>query len=70
MPLFSSVVTMPFFRNLTLQIKTFLGYYDKKTKTKKNKQAKKQCSWELTGQLFISYIKGTIKKPPNRFFLL
>ena len=29
------MVTIPFFRNFTLQIKTFLGYYDKKTKTNK-----------------------------------
>ena len=65
------MVPTPFFTNFTLQIKTFAGYYDKKTRTKqKKKKAKKQCSWELTGQLFISYIKGTIKKPPNRFFLL
>jgi len=28
------MVTIPFFRNLIFQIKTFLGYYDKKTKKK------------------------------------
>ena len=39
------MVTMPFFRNLTIQIKTFLGYYEK-TKNK-NKQENKQCSWDL-----------------------
>ena len=39
------MVTMPFFRNFTLQIKTFLGYYDKKTKTK-TKQKKEQPSKE------------------------
>mgnify|MGYP000627515005 CR=1 FL=1 len=35
------MVTIPFFRNLTLQIKTFLGYYDKKTK-KNNQQTSKE----------------------------
>ena len=37
------MVTMPFFRNLTLQIETFLEYYEKKKKRKqKQKKASKQ----------------------------
>ena len=56
------MVTMPFFRNLTLQIETFLGYYEKKKKQKQKKASKQTMFLGPKGQVSFSQMKGKIKK--------
>ena len=52
------MVTMPFFRNLIFQIKTFLEYYDKKTKTKteKKEQASKETMFLGTDRPTVHFL--------------
>ena len=45
-----TMVTIPFFRNFTLQFKTFLGYFEKT-----NKPRNKQRSWALTPAFYLLY---------------
>ena len=44
------MVTIPFFRNFTLQFKTFLGYFEKT-----NKPGNKQRSWVLRSAFYLLY---------------